>query len=238
MKNKTSVIFLKDWSILIKSLSNENQIIFWDMFMNYESEEDNICEAEAVAPVWNFIKMQLEKMDSKYQKNIVARNKANGKKGGRPRKAVEKQGVVETQEKQKNPLGFSKTQKTLNENENVNENDNENKNIIKKNIFNFRKSLIELGFSKNLIDDWLKVRKAKKAVNTKTAFTQIKNEVGKTELNIDDVLKMHVERSWSGFKISWYQNEINKSKQTNKPSNAKDALKNRLVELGIPTIKE
>ena len=236
MSNKTSVIFLKDWSILVKSLSDENQIIFWDLFMNYDPEENNFCKVESVAPVWNFIKMQLEKMDNKYKKNVVARNKENGKKGGRPKKIIENQPITKTQQNPKNPMGFYETQKTLNENENVNDNVNENKNIIKKNIFNFRKSLIELGFDKKLVEDWLKVRKMKKASNTETAFNQIKNQVESTDLNIDEVLTMHVVRSWSGFKISWYLNEI-KSKTQEKPKNATDELKNRLLQLGIPTIK-
>ena len=52
---------------------------------------------------------------------------------------------------------------------NVNNVNNDNKKE-KKEIFNFRKSLINLGAKEELVIDWLKVRKNKKATNTKTAL--------------------------------------------------------------------
>ena len=73
------------------------------MFMNYDSNCDNECDIDAVKPVWNFVKMQLNKMDEKYHNNVIMRNKANGQKGGRPK----------TQTNIKNPVGYLETQKTL-----------------------------------------------------------------------------------------------------------------------------
>ena len=90
----------------------------------------------------------------------------------------------------------------------------------KKEVFNFRKSLIDLGFDEVLVMDWLKVRKTKKASNTQTAFNTIKNEVEKTDLNINDVLKTHIVKSWSGFKVDWYKNENQKEKNVT-PKNVK-----------------
>lgn len=94
----------------------------------------------------------------------------------------------------------------------------------KKEVFNFRKSLIDLGFDETLVVDWLKVRKTKKASNTQTAFSAIKNQVDFSDLNINQVLQMHVEKSWSGFKIKWYENELQKNKQNGQQvSNTKQA---------------
>lgn len=112
---KKSVIFLKDWKILVESLPTEKQLIFWNLFVNYPELE---CTDSMVLPVWNFIKIQIDNMDSNYQKNIVDRNKNNGSKGGRPKQ------TQKTETNPKNPLGNLETQKTLNENKNKNININ------------------------------------------------------------------------------------------------------------------
>ena len=125
MQHKNSVIFLKDWAILVKSLPVEKQIIFWDLFIGYPNSE---CLDEFVKPIWNFIEVQLKNMDENYQKKIVDRNRENGKNGGRPKKDTDIQLDKETEENQKNPMGLLETQKTLNVN--VNENINVNENSI------------------------------------------------------------------------------------------------------------
>jgi hypothetical protein len=134
-QNKTSVIFLKDWSILIQSLPSEKQLVFWSLFMQYHSDLE--CDDENVRPIWNFIKAQLINMDNKYQENIVNRNKNNGLKGGRPK----------TQDKPNNPMGFLETQITLNENVNVNKKDNEKKIFIPPTLSDVQSYFQENGYS-------------------------------------------------------------------------------------------
>ena len=75
-----------------------------------------------------------------------------------------------------------------------------------KNIFNFKKSLISLGIDKKIVQDWLLVRKTKKATNTETAFKAIKKEIELCELSANDCIKTAVERNWSGFKSNWIDN--------------------------------
>ena len=88
--------------------------------------------------------------------------------------------------------------------------------------FNFKMSLLQYGFKNELVDDWLKVRKKKKATNTQTAFKKFISEVEKINLvSINEILELCVERSWSGFKAEWYENSkpltngatFNKSKE-------------------------
>ena len=76
--------------------------------------------------------------------------------------------------------------------------------------FSFMKSLINLGAEKNLVTDWLKVRKTKKLTNTETAFNSLKNEIDKSGKDINQILKTCCENSWGGFKSSW-----NSKDQTN-----------------------
>ncbi|WP_347219340.1 DUF6291 domain-containing protein [Chryseobacterium sp.] len=138
MKDKDNgVIFLKDWLLLIDSLSDENKLVFWDYFTSYEFGEDRICENQFVAPTWNFIKKQLDNMRVKYQENVIDRNKKNGAKGGRPRKETQKTESVtvnlmepsETEINPENPLGILETQKTPNNKDNVKDNSKDKDNV-------------------------------------------------------------------------------------------------------------
>lgn len=80
--------------------------------------------------------------------------------------------------------------------------------------FSFYKSLISLGADKQLVDDWLKVRKTKKATNTETSFKRFENEFNKTNLTIDEVLKICIEKDWKGFECKWLENLNNNQKNT------------------------
>nr|WP_315173618.1 hypothetical protein [uncultured Flavobacterium sp.] len=86
--------------------------------------------------------------------------------------------------------------------------------------FDFRTSLIEYGFQSNLVDDWLKVRKTKKATNTETAFKAFISEIETRECNINEMLKIAATNSWSGFKHIWVEN-LNKATQTTKQQEEK-----------------
>lgn len=72
--------------------------------------------------------------------------------------------------------------------------------------FDFKKSLLEIGVSPQVAEDWLKVRKAKKAANTKTAFERIHTEIMLSGMSADECIRIAVERSWQGFKAEWVDN--------------------------------
>lgn len=69
--------------------------------------------------------------------------------------------------------------------------------------FCFKTELLKLGARPELVDDWLKVRKAKRAANTKTAFDGFMREVSKSGLAVDQVLEVCCKRSWQGFEADW-----------------------------------
>lgn len=73
--------------------------------------------------------------------------------------------------------------------------------------FSFYNSMIKYGFDKNLVSEWLKVRKNKKATNSETAFNSFIKEVEKTNSNINDILTECIVKSWSGFKSEWYKKD-------------------------------
>lgn len=72
--------------------------------------------------------------------------------------------------------------------------------------FSFKKSLSDLGVNENLINDWLLVRKNKKATNSETAFNLLRSEFESSGLEINEILKICVLNSWSGFKKEWLKN--------------------------------
>ena len=95
------------------------------------------------------------------------------------------------------------------ENENRNRDINEDIILNKKEKFkkfNFRTELLNYGFLENLVDDWLIVRKNKKASNTETSFKTFIKEIESKECEINDMLQIAVSHSWSGFKHDWVEN--------------------------------
>lgn len=72
--------------------------------------------------------------------------------------------------------------------------------------FSFFDALKKLGADDQLIRDWLAVRKTKKASNNQTSFNRFENQFNKSNLNIDTVLRICIERDWKGFDITWLSN--------------------------------
>jgi hypothetical protein len=72
--------------------------------------------------------------------------------------------------------------------------------------FDFKKSLIEIGVSPEVAEDWMQVRKAVKATSTETAFNRIKHEIEKSGLSANECITIAVSRSWRGFQADWVAN--------------------------------
>ena len=85
--------------------------------------------------------------------------------------------------------------------------DNNREDNIKPTAFSFFNSLISLGADKQLVNDWLKVRKNKKATNTETAFNRFKNQYELSGYTVNEVLTKCIEKSWSGFEAEWYKKQ-------------------------------
>ena len=72
--------------------------------------------------------------------------------------------------------------------------------------FNFRKAMLAEGFASELVDEWLKIRKAKKAINSELAFKTFIEHVRKTNQDINAVLSIIVQKQWKGFEADWLHN--------------------------------
>ena len=106
-------------------------------------------------------------------------------------------------------------------------------------VFDFKKSLLSLGIQKSIVEDWMKIRKSKKAVNSETAFNLITKEINKTNLSANDCISECVMRSWSGFKAEWINKQLNNFNNgtTTQPRRTLDDQVNDLTArvLGINT---
>lgn len=76
--------------------------------------------------------------------------------------------------------------------------------------FLFKNALVELGVKPQTADDWIKVRKAKRAAQTETAFktvaSQMKLVMDEYGVTADDVVRIAVERNWQGLMARFYEN--------------------------------
>ena len=73
--------------------------------------------------------------------------------------------------------------------------------------FSFYYELLKLGADKQLVSDWLAVRKKKKLTNTETALKGFLKQVDKSGNSLNDVLTKCIEKSWGGFEADWYKKE-------------------------------
>jgi uncharacterized protein YdaU (DUF1376 family) len=61
------------------------------------------------------------------------------------------------------------------------------------------------GVTDGVWQDWLKLRKAKKAAVTQTALDGIQREADKARVSLQTALETCCERGWTGFKAEWMQ---------------------------------
>ena len=81
--------------------------------------------------------------------------------------------------------------------------------------FNFKKAMLAEGFAPELVDEWLKIRKAKKAINSEIAFKTFIEQVRKTGQDKNAILEKVVQKQWKGFEASWLQADQSPQQATN-----------------------
>lgn len=67
--------------------------------------------------------------------------------------------------------------------------------------------LMQLGVDKQVVMDWMAIRKLKKSPATKTALEAINAEVSKSGWTMSDAIRTCCEKGWAGFKASWVKDE-------------------------------
>ena len=144
---------------------------------------------------WGFIIM-IEKSKNQYSSNIIAIVKNTKAHTKALDKAMQKHLPKQSKSIVSIDIHNTLDQETLN-----------NTNTIKS--FDFKKAFLDLDVDVKILDDWLKVRKTKKAVNSETAFNGIKKKMEASGKSFNECVTISAEKSWAGFDIEWL-----KEKQT------------------------
>lgn len=79
--------------------------------------------------------------------------------------------------------------------------------------FNFRQAMLSAGFAADLTEDWLRIRKTKKAVNSERAFKIFLEQVQRTGRDKNEILALVVQKQWKGFEASW----VHSAQQSHNP---------------------
>ena len=77
---------------------------------------------------------------------------------------------------------------------------------------------MSLGIEKQIVNDWLEVRKTKKASNTETALNSVLNQIKLTGKTPNECIKIAAENNWSGFKKIWLDNLSGNGTPKRKPT--------------------
>ena len=85
--------------------------------------------------------------------------------------------------------------------------------------FVFKTELKKAGVSEEAATEFMQVRKAKKAVNTKNAFEKLLEESQKANLSLPQAIDFCLKRQkpWGAFMATWYQNEQQQAQQAYHP---------------------
>ena len=202
---RDSIIFYRSFFEAIKELPANVQAKVYNAIFEYSLNFNEVVLEGLPKTIFTLIKPQLEANNKKFENG--KKGAEFGKLGGRKRTP---------KEPLKNPKETPNVECIMyNVNDNVecimtNVNDNVNNILLEKEskikIFDFRKKLIDFGFSEKLTDDWLKVRKTKKATNTETAFNKFIAEVQKANKDPNEILEICISKDWKGFQAEWLNN--------------------------------
>lgn len=111
---KNSFIFRAEYCEPLKTLPYEEMAaLLWALSDYSSTGAEPVGLSPAAMMAFSFIRPKIDEDNAKYQETC-AKNRANGKAGGRPRKkeAQEPDETEKTEENPKNPVGFEETEKT------------------------------------------------------------------------------------------------------------------------------
>jgi hypothetical protein len=212
-KNKKSFVLYSDLLKSIEHLTNEEKGILFNHLLEYVNDLNPVLTDRLILTAWKPIELQLKRDLIKFEE-VKAKRSDAGKRSAELR-ALKNEEQTSTNSTSVESVQQTSTNSTVNDNDNVTDNDNEIKDITALPKFSFYHSLITYGGNENLVSDWLKVRKTKKATNTETAYKKFINQVEKSGHSINDVLEKCIEKSWSGFEADWYKKENVKQQKYN-----------------------
>ncbi len=193
-KDKKSFLFYVDWGETFDELSNEDagKLIkhLCDYVRDKSPETDSVLIKAVFANMKSTLKRDLDKWRTKSLKNS---------------ENAKKRWHANAYERKKTDANHADRDKVI-----VNDKVIDIDNVTEKNnkvgnppAFSFKKSLLNYGFEKQLVKDFLQNRKTRRLSNTKTAYDDFILEVEKTGREKNEIFKIIVKKGWGSFKASW-----------------------------------
>lgn len=153
-----------------------------------------------------FMQKRIDLEIKKYKSN--AKNKSKAGKASAKARQVKASSVVTDVEQVLNTTPTNVEQNINHKPLTINHKPLSNKDIVVVTpAFNFKNELLALGVDKDILNDWMKVRKNKKATNTESALALLVSQINKSGLTIDQGVRFANGENWGAFKFSWYQNK-------------------------------
>jgi len=209
-ENKKSFVLYSDSQGLVNQLPDDVAGRLLKHIYAYVNDENPISNELLLNIAFEPIKMQLKRDLVKWEQTLEGRSKA-GKASAEAKRLSKLKEQNSTNSTNVDFVQQNSTNSTVSENVNVSVNDSVNE--IKENIealpvFSFYHSLIKYGGKKQLVSDWIKVRRNKKLTNTETALKKFIIEVEKSGYSIDEILERCIEKSWGGFESDWFKKDL------------------------------
>ncbi len=197
---RKSFVLHKDSLDILPDLTDEQAGKLFKAIYAYQIDQEEQLD-QITKLVFLPFKNQFLRDDAKY-KETCERRAAAGSKGGKQKVANA------SKSKQKVANVADSVSKSKSKSDSKSDSDSEViKDIVAKAPkFDFKNELLLLGVDKQVLEDWLTVRKNRKASNTKTAFNGLIREVEKSCLTVGEAIEVSAQNSWTGFKAQWYAN--------------------------------
>ncbi|MEA1848980.1 hypothetical protein U9K52_08670 [Chryseobacterium sp. MHB01] len=90
----------------------------------------------------------------------------------------------------------------------------------------FKNKLLELKVDEKDADDWINVRRQKRAVFTENVIKLIQDECERYSLEFSEAIKYSAKYSWQGFEYEWYLNKKNKENGKSAYNNSNNGFVN------------
>ena len=232
---KETFLFYADWLNVIRDLPSEVQLEVYQAIAEYAIYGNLIELKPLAKVAFGFVKQTIDRDTQKYISISEKRSEAGKKGGRRLKdneleESNEKQKKQLLSEKSKksncplndndnvndNDFSFLKKKKQKSARVDFDEEEKNNQPLSDQKEtspqgsaapppFNFRQAMLSAGFAADLTEDWLRIRKTKKAVNSERAFKIFLEQVQRTGRDKNEILALVVQKQWKGFEANWVQ---------------------------------
>jgi len=150
-------------------------------------------------------------------RNIEKRTEISNKRSEAGKKSAELRKISTSVEQVSTSVQQNPTKESKGKENKVNKN-------REKEIKDFKENLILYGFSENLVNEWIQIRKNKKLTFTETVIKKFTTEIEKVlqkypTVTKDYILEKIIYKGWGGFDAQWIENERAKANQNNNNQN-------------------